>query len=105
MTNPRSAARLAQGVAALALLACTSALPAEAQPTKTPIKHVIVLFQENVSFDHYFGTYPHGAEPAGRARHSSRRRARRASNGLTRGAARPQSRTRPTRSVCRRSRP
>ena len=26
--------------------------------TKTPIKHVIVLFQENVSFDHYFGTYP-----------------------------------------------
>jgi phospholipase C len=28
-------------------------------PTKTPIKHVIVIFQENVSFDHYFGTYPH----------------------------------------------
>ena len=27
-------------------------------PTATPIKHVIVLFQENVSFDHYFGTYP-----------------------------------------------
>jgi len=26
--------------------------------TQTPIKHVIVLFQENVSFDHYFGTYP-----------------------------------------------
>jgi phospholipase C len=25
---------------------------------RTPIKHVIVLFQENVSFDHYFGTYP-----------------------------------------------
>ena len=24
----------------------------------TPIQHVIVLFQENVSFDHYFGTYP-----------------------------------------------
>ena len=28
-------------------------------PTKTPIKHVVVIFQENVSFDHYFGTYPH----------------------------------------------
>ena len=30
-------------------------------PTKTPIKHVVVIFQENVSFDHYFGTYPHAA--------------------------------------------
>jgi phospholipase C len=27
--------------------------------TRTPIKHVVVIFQENVSFDHYFGTYPH----------------------------------------------
>jgi phospholipase C len=26
--------------------------------TATPIKHLIVIFQENVSFDHYFGTYP-----------------------------------------------
>jgi phospholipase C len=26
--------------------------------TKTPIKHLVVIFQENVSFDHYFGTYP-----------------------------------------------
>ena len=26
--------------------------------TRTPIRHVVVLFQENVSFDHYFGTYP-----------------------------------------------
>jgi phospholipase C len=25
----------------------------------TPIKHLVVIFQENVSFDHYFGTYPH----------------------------------------------
>ena len=24
----------------------------------TPIKHVVVIFGENVSFDHYFGTYP-----------------------------------------------
>lgn len=29
--------------------------------TTTPIKHVIVLFQENVSFDHYFATYPAAA--------------------------------------------
>ncbi|MEA2992968.1 MAG: phospholipase [Alphaproteobacteria bacterium] len=26
--------------------------------TATPIKHVVIIFQENVSFDHYFGTYP-----------------------------------------------
>ncbi|MGP0032114.1 MAG: alkaline phosphatase family protein [Acidimicrobiales bacterium] len=27
-------------------------------PTTTPIKHVVVIFDENVSFDHYFATYP-----------------------------------------------
>ncbi len=26
--------------------------------TTTPIKHVVVIFDENISFDHYFGTYP-----------------------------------------------
>src|SRR5262249_15966573 len=31
------------------------------QRTETPIDHVIVIFQENVSFDHYFGTYPNAA--------------------------------------------
>jgi phospholipase C len=34
-------------------------------PTTTPIKHLVVIFQENISFDHYFGTYPHAANPAG----------------------------------------
>ncbi len=29
--------------------------------TATPIKHVVVIFQENVSTDHYFGTYPNAA--------------------------------------------
>ena len=33
--------------------------------TSTPIKHLVVIFQENVSFDHYFGTYPHAANPTG----------------------------------------
>ena len=28
-------------------------------PTATPVKHLVVIFQENVSYDHYFGTYPH----------------------------------------------
>src|SRR5438034_4533930 len=27
--------------------------------TTTPIKHLVVIFQENVSFDHYFATYPY----------------------------------------------
>src|SRR5690242_9497039 len=29
-----------------------------ASGTTTRIKHLVVIFQENVSFDHYFGTYP-----------------------------------------------
>ncbi|GGF36564.1 phospholipase C [Aliidongia dinghuensis] len=33
--------------------------------TATPIQHVVVLFQENVSFDHYFGTYPKAANNGG----------------------------------------
>jgi phospholipase C len=32
--------------------------PAAKFHTDTPIKHVVVIFQENVSFDHYFATYP-----------------------------------------------
>src|SRR5689334_10759759 len=31
----------------------------------TPIKYVVILFQENVSFDHYFGTYPVAANLSG----------------------------------------
>src|SRR5438132_139888 len=27
----------------------------------TPIQHLVVIFQENVSFDHYFATYPNAA--------------------------------------------
>ncbi|HEX4335485.1 MAG TPA: alkaline phosphatase family protein [Polyangiaceae bacterium] len=33
--------------------------------TKTPIKHVVVIFGENISFDHYFGTYPNSLNGAG----------------------------------------
>ena len=37
--------------------------------THSPIKHTIILYQENISFDHYFGTYGHGSNgiPAGSA--------------------------------------
>jgi phospholipase C len=31
----------------------------------TPIKHLVVIFQENISFDHYFGTYPNALNPQG----------------------------------------
>jgi len=31
----------------------------------TPIQHLVVIFQENVSFDHYFGTYPWAMNPEG----------------------------------------
>ena len=33
--------------------------------TTTPIKHLVVLFDENESFDHYFGTYPYAANTDG----------------------------------------
>jgi phospholipase C len=47
----------------------TAGGPAASSPdsaTKTPIKHVVMLMQDNHSFDNYFGTYP-GADgiPAG----------------------------------------
>ncbi len=55
-----------KGLAILAAAAITllpvcpaSAEDKDGSSTKTPIKHVVVIFQENVSFDHYFGTYPH----------------------------------------------
>ncbi|MGN8160595.1 alkaline phosphatase family protein [Salinisphaera sp. SWV1] len=70
--------KLSLGSAALA--ACLAATPAFAQhehnrfdhdhsnqqgQTTTPIKHVVVIFDENISFDHYFGTYPKAKNPAG----------------------------------------
>jgi phospholipase C len=43
----------------------SSSAPEEAVATTTPIKHVVVIFQENESFDHYFGTYPNAANGPG----------------------------------------
>jgi phospholipase C len=40
--------------------------------TATPIKHLVVIFQENVSFDHYFGTYPKAANTSGQPFHAAR---------------------------------
>jgi phospholipase C len=30
-----------------------------------PIQHIVVIFNENISFDHYFGTYPNALNPKG----------------------------------------
>ena len=40
--------------------------------TATPIKHIVVIFQENVSFDHYFGTYPNAANTNGQSFNAAR---------------------------------
>src|SRR5712672_1083651 len=39
----------------------------------TPIKHLVVIFQENVSFDHYFGTYPKAANTSGQTFKAARK--------------------------------
>jgi len=58
-------------IALMVLTGCTGYSPAPATviypPVVTPvtsaqvIKHVVVIFNENISFDHYFGTYPNAA--------------------------------------------
>lgn len=54
--------------AGLLVTASVLATMAAAQTTTTtPIKYVVVIFQENNSFDHYFGTYPNALCPNGTA--------------------------------------
>jgi phospholipase C len=43
----------------------TTALTSVAVAPSTAIKHVVVIFGENISFDHYFGTYPNAANTGG----------------------------------------
>jgi phospholipase C len=45
--------------------------PPAAQP-RTPIRHVVVIFDENISFDHYFGTYPKAANTDGTTFHAAK---------------------------------
>ncbi|QDW30882.1 alkaline phosphatase family protein [Arthrobacter sp. KBS0702] len=71
----------ATGATALAASALTAGLvgvsPATASGedhhggTATPIQHVVVIFQENVSFDHYFATYPKAANIPGETQQGS----------------------------------
>ena len=61
---PAAAAGLI-AAAAIAVGLTSAGADSSGPPTLTPIKHVVVLYQENISFDHYFGTYPHATNPAG----------------------------------------
>ncbi|HEY4356230.1 MAG TPA: alkaline phosphatase family protein [Acidobacteriaceae bacterium] len=59
--------------AAIVLTGCASgtSAPPTVVPTvasvtpQTAIKHVVVIFGENISFDHYFATYPTATNPSG----------------------------------------
>lgn len=57
-------------------VAPASAFPSHGTPdhsnqTLTPIKHLVVIFDENISFDHYFGTYPTATNADGTAFHAA----------------------------------
>ena len=54
--------------AAVAFSSANASVAASGVSTATPIKHLVVIFQENVSFDHYFGTYPVATNPSGEPR-------------------------------------
>ncbi|WP_414167699.1 phospholipase C [Streptoverticillium reticulum] len=62
----RRAAALA-GVAAALGVTAGAAAPAPPVPvtTATPVRHLVVVYDENISFDHYFATYPHAANTDG----------------------------------------
>ncbi len=49
----------------LAAVATALFAASAAAQTATPIKHVVIIFNENVSFDHYFATYPKATNPPG----------------------------------------
>jgi phospholipase C len=50
----------------------------------TPIQHIVVIFDENISFDHYFGTYPIATNPKGESKFTASSTTP-AVNGLTIG--------------------
>jgi phospholipase C len=52
------------GATALTLTAGSYAI-AGTRTTATPIEHLVVIYQENISFDHYFATYPQATNPSG----------------------------------------
>ncbi|HKT57185.1 MAG TPA: alkaline phosphatase family protein [Microbacterium sp.] len=55
----------AQRTAATQPATTSPATTSPATITTTPIKHLVVIYDENVSYDHYFGTYPKAANTGG----------------------------------------
>ena len=79
----RTLAVVAAGGSCLALTsasAVASAAPGAHPATGTrigsPITHLVVIFQENICFDHYFGTYPNATNTDGQKFMPSRGRRR-----------------------------
>ncbi len=69
-TAATTAALLGTALALALPVAASAAPPAPTTPTSnttTPIKHLVVIFGENVSFDHYFGTYPTAPNTSGQS--------------------------------------
>jgi phospholipase C len=59
------------------LISCgyRSSFPGSEETAVTPsgnIQHIVVIFQENVSFDHYFGTYPNALNLPGELPYTAR---------------------------------
>ncbi len=63
--SPTLAARLAAQFPGYHIPAMVSKALYDHTRTATPIKHLVVIFSENESFDHYFGTYPYAANTDG----------------------------------------
>ena len=76
----------------ISLGAANAQTPAPTAGAASPIQHLVVIFQENISFDHYFGTYPFAMNPGRRTGRSTPTPIRRASTASVRrslAAARP----------------
>jgi phospholipase C len=56
--------------ASFTILISATIANASSTSSSTPIKHLVVIYQENISFDHCFGTYPHAANPPGQPKFS-----------------------------------
>ncbi|MFJ4205463.1 phospholipase C [Streptomyces sviceus] len=86
-------ARTVGALLGAAALAAAGAVPATAAGahhghpalrTATPIKHMVVIYDENISFDHYFATYPKAANTDG-TRFTAARHTPKADNLLNAG--------------------
>src|ERR1700722_2989230 len=69
----------------LTLVGCgySSSIPGSAETNVSStanIQHIVVIFQENVSFDHYFGTYPNALNLSGETPFKARPRTPKVNN-------------------------